>query len=124
MTRFVAVAGGLRLGEYVVRCATCSARRGWFLLLIEEDGVRGERARLQCRHSGHVDQHPLVYPGMISALAEMGAPPPDWRPHDEVVRDLGDEISSDLPAVIEHHPWRRITADRRSRWPELVAALG
>lgn len=131
--RYVRIDGALSWHGFRLSCEQCGSGHGWRLFVQQERRVDGQRAWAQCPQ-GHVTCHPLIYPAFVTALVDWSnipeetRPPveaafPDWRPHIEHRRDLGDEVSSDFPTIVCYEPWDELPpAARAERWPTLYAA--
>lgn len=127
--RYVLCDGEMRWHGVAVACGTCGATRHLRWCVWEDPMMSGDLAWLLCP-SDHQQQHPLVYPEAVQALA--GASSPDeattalqkirWRPHELHVYD-GVDVSTDATIIRAYQSWDRLVRGVRvERWPEFVAA--
>lgn len=149
----VTVRGELDWHGYLLRCSECGSAAGWQMRTYEnvlDDGhVAGEFATAACTGCQSDTEHPLIYPGMVRALA---AAAPDggiasadaarvlngirWRPHGTHWQYPDDAPSMDeylLHGVAVFLPWEE--PERQwpypgdpwwvwhQHWPELLAAV-
>lgn len=151
----VTVSGELNWHGHVLRCGDCGSSSGWRLRAYEEMlrwHPAGEDAVATCAACQQDTGHPLVYPGMVRALANHARgtvlSPEDaarvldgirWRPHGAHCQFPGAD-----PAPVEYlfHevilwlPWEEPWDCQRSGaypegpwydwhkiWPELLAAV-